>query len=150
MRPVCGSGGGPSVGAVGALWRAEAMKRGRDMIQPSAAAMNPSSTDSTTTDEVRLSKNAVTVLENRYLNRDDHGKVIESPAQLFRRVARHVASCEPKWGASAQATQEIEDTFFRLMAERYFMPNSPTLMNAGRGPGVLAACFVLPLRDSTP
>lgn len=120
------------------------------MIQPSATAASSISTDPTSTDEVRLSKNAVTVLENRYLNRDDHGKVIETPAQLFRRVAKHVASCEPKWGASAQATQEIEDTFFRLMAERQFMPNSPTLMNAGRRLGMLSACFVLPLEDSIP
>src|SRR5262249_57003583 len=97
------------------------------MIQPSAAAANP-----VTADDVRLSKNALTVLENRYLNRDDQGRVVESPAQLFRRVAKHVASCEPKWGASAQATQEIEDTFYRQMTERYFMPNSPTLMNTGR------------------
>jgi ribonucleoside-diphosphate reductase alpha chain len=115
------------------------------MIQPSAAATGPS-----TSDEVRLSKNALTVLENRYLNRDDQGRVVESPAQLFRRVAHHVASCEPKWGASAQATQEIEETFYRLMTERYFMPNSPTLMNAGRRLGMLSACFVLPLEDSIP
>jgi ribonucleoside-diphosphate reductase alpha chain len=115
------------------------------MIQPSAAAANP-----VTTDDVRLSKNALTVLENRYLNRDDQGRVVETAAQLFRRVAKHVASCEPKWGASAQATQEIEDTFYRQMTERYFMPNSPTLMNAGRRLGMLSACFVLPLEDSIP
>jgi ribonucleoside-diphosphate reductase alpha chain len=115
------------------------------MIQPSAAAANPG-----TSEDVRLSKNALTVLENRYLNRDDQGKVVETPAQLFRRVAKHVASCEPKWGASAQATQEIEDTFYRQMTERFFMPNSPTLMNAGRRLGMLSACFVLPLEDSIP
>ncbi len=101
-------------------------------------------------DALDLSKNAITVLENRYLNRDDDGNVVESPAQLFRRVAHAVSAVEPKWGVSAEATQEIEDTFYRVMAERYFMPNSPTLMNAGRRLGMLSACFVLPLNDSIP
>jgi ribonucleoside-diphosphate reductase alpha chain len=110
--------------------------------------MNPATSSSK--DQVDLSKNAVTVLENRYLNRDDDGKVIESPAQLFRRVAHAVASVETKWGVSPEAVKEIEDAFFRVMAERWFMPNSPTLMNAGRRLGMLSACFVLPLEDSIP
>lgn len=117
------------------------------MIQP-AAAMGVAASKGL--ESVELSKNAVTVLENRYLNRDDDGKVIESPAQLFRRVAHAVAAIESKWGVSAEAIQEVEDAFYRSMTERYFMPNSPTLMNAGRRLGMLSACFVLPLNDSIP
>ncbi len=116
------------------------------MIQPAAAAMSAGGK----TDGVDLSKNALTVLENRYLNRDDDGKVIESPAQLFRRVAHAVAAVESKWGVSAEAIREVEDAFYRTMTERFFMPNSPTLMNAGRRLGMLSACFVLPLDDSIP
>lgn len=118
------------------------------MIQP-AAAMNVGNT-SDSKDGVGLSKNALTVLENRYLNRDDDGKVIETPAQLFRRVAHAVAAVEEKWGLSADAIKEVEDAFYRTMTERLFMPNSPTLMNAGRRLGMLSACFVLPLNDSIP
>ena len=114
--------------------------------------MNPANLKATsaTQDSAGLSKNAVTVLENRYLNRDDDGKVVESPAQLFRRVAKAVAAVEKTWGVSAEATLEIEEAFYRVMTERYFMPNSPTLMNAGRRLGMLSACFVLPLNDSIP
>ncbi|MBL8843350.1 MAG: adenosylcobalamin-dependent ribonucleoside-diphosphate reductase [Planctomycetes bacterium] len=117
------------------------------MIQPAAAIGAAASKGN---DSVDLSKNALTVLENRYLNRDDDGKVIESPAQLFRRVAHAVAAVESKWGVSAEAIKEVEDAFYRSMTERYFMPNSPTLMNAGRRLGMLSACFVLPLNDSIP
>ena len=104
------------------------------MIQPAAAVGSAGSKGG---EAVDLSKNAVTVLENRYLNRDDDGKVIETPAQLFRRVAHAVAAVESKWGVSAEAIREVEDTFYRSMTERYFMPNSPTLMNAGRRLGML-------------
>ena len=97
-----------------------------------------------------LSSNALTVLENRYLNRNDQGEVIESPAELIRRVAHAVAAVESKWGLSEAAIAEVEQVFFDLMAERRFMPNSPTLMNAGRRLGMLSACFVLPLDDSIP
>jgi len=118
------------------------------VIQPAAAMNASSATNQGDTSE--FSKNALTVLENRYLNRDDDGKVIESAAQLFRRVAHAVAAVESKWGLSAEAIQEVEETFYRVMTERWFMPNSPTLMNAGRRLGMLSACFVLPLEDSIP
>jgi ribonucleoside-diphosphate reductase alpha chain len=91
-----------------------------------------------------LTPNALTVLERRYLERDGEGRVIETPDGMFRRVARAVASVE---GADAAAWEE---RFYRRMARLEFLPNSPTLMNAGRDLGQLAACFVVPVGDSMP
>ena len=95
-----------------------------------------------------LSPNALTVLEDRYLRRDDDGRVMETPSEMFGRVARTVADVEKTWGATPQECQETANAFYRLMAGRCFLPNSPTLMNAGRRLGMLSACFVLPLEDS--
>jgi len=94
-----------------------------------------------------LSENARRVLEKRYLKRDVNGAVVETPEQLFRRVAHHIAQAEKKYGDAAQA-KEAEEVFYRMMTEFKFLPNSPTLMNAGRRLGQLAACFVLPVEDS--
>ena len=94
-----------------------------------------------------LSGNAKTVLERRYLKKDPSGKVIETPDKMFRRVARHIAKAELAYGNQEQA-DEMEDAFYDLMTEFRFLPNSPTLMNAGRRLGQLAACFVLPVEDS--
>ena len=99
-------------------------------------------------DQPELSANALTVLEERYLSRDDSGQVVETPAELFRRVAGTVAAAEKTWGADEDECQKIESDFYRLMASGEFLPNSPTLMNAGRRLGMLSACFVLPLEDS--
>lgn len=85
--------------------------------------------------------NAVVVLENRYLDRDASGELIETPKEMVKRVADHVASVEDdqiKWASK----------FYTMMWDQKFMPNSPTLMNAGRSLGMLSACFVLPLKDS--
>lgn len=95
-----------------------------------------------------LSPNAVTVLEKRYLKRNEEGKVIETPEKLFRRVARHVASAEAIYGKAEAEVKRIEDEFYELMTSLVFLPNSPTLMNAGRRLGQLSACFVLPVDDS--
>ena len=97
-----------------------------------------------------LSANASAVLERRYLRRDkETGEVIESARQCFWRVASHVAQAELKQpGGSAEAALAIAEEYYGLMAERRFMPNSPTLMNAGRPMGMLSACFVLPVEDS--
>ncbi len=100
--------------------------------------------------EPDLSPNAVTVLEHRYLMRDDDGQVAETPAELFRRVAKAVAQPEVNWTTTPEERQRLEHEFYRLMATRRFLPNSPTLMNAGRRLGMLSACFVLPLEDSIP
>jgi len=95
-----------------------------------------------------LTKNAVTVLEKRYLKKDDEGKPIETPEGMFHRVAEAITGAETRYGKSEAEVKETEAEFYRLMSELEFLPNSPTLMNAGRELGQLAACFVLPILDS--
>jgi ribonucleoside-diphosphate reductase alpha chain len=95
-----------------------------------------------------LSDNARRVLRRRYLKKDSDGNVIETPEQMFRRVAHHIAKAEKKYGAGKKRIRELENIFFKMMTEFKFLPNSPTLMNAGRRLGQLAACFVLPVEDS--
>src|SRR2546427_3877647 len=95
-----------------------------------------------------LSPNAVTVLERRYLIKDEAGRPVERPEDLFWRVARTTAAPDGDYGASDKAVEGLAETFFELMATRGWMPNSPTLMNAGRPLGQLSACFVLPIGDS--
>ncbi|MFZ1984557.1 MAG: ribonucleotide reductase N-terminal alpha domain-containing protein, partial [Desulfatitalea sp.] len=89
---------------------------------------------------LRLSDNARKVLERRYLRKDPNGKPLEKPAQMFRRVARHIAQAELTSDPQAD-TQAVEECFYELMTDLKFLPNSPTLMNAGRRLGQLAACF---------
>ena len=98
--------------------------------------------------EPKLSKNARTVLEARYLKKNEAGKCIEHPADLFARVARTIAAVETQYGGSEYDKRQWEQRFYDIMADGDFMPNSPTLMNAGREMGMLSACFVLPVRDS--
>ncbi len=99
-------------------------------------------------DDIRLTENARKVLEARYLKKNEAGECIETPADLFRRVARCVADVELRYGACESDRQLWENRYYRLMTTGAFMPNSPTLMNAGREMGMLSACFVLPVRDS--
>ncbi len=94
-----------------------------------------------------LSPNAVTVLERRYLKRDEEGKVLEAPADMFERVARTIADAE-KCFTKGEKPAELATEFNRMMTSLEFLPNSPTLMNAGRQLGQLSACFVLPVGDS--
>jgi Ribonucleotide reductase, alpha subunit len=96
---------------------------------------------------IKLSDNALRVLERRYLSKDGEGKAIETPQQLFRRVAKHIGSAELLYDSKADVSL-WEEAFYQLMANLDFLPNSPTLMNAGRELGQLSACFVLPIEDS--
>ena len=96
------------------------------------------------THPVVLSENARTVLERRYLLRSASGAVVETPEQLLARVAEAIASVEPVEADRAAWAQR----FYDAMAGLRFLPNSPTLMNAGTGRGTLAACFVLPVEDT--
>lgn len=97
---------------------------------------------------VELSPNAITVLEKRYLLKDEKGKPAERAEDLFWRVASTVAAPDATYGASEGAVDELAEAFYDVMAKRLFMPNSPTLMNAGRPLGQLSACFVLPVDDT--
>ncbi len=98
--------------------------------------------------ELQLSANALTVLERRYLVKNDAGHPAEAPDELFWRVARTIAAPDGAYGASEGAVEALAEEFFRVMGERKWMPNSPTLMNAGRPLGQLSACFVLPVDDA--
>lgn len=98
-------------------------------------------------DDLKLPLNSIQVLERRYLLKDDEGKVIETPSQLFTRVAHFIASNEKSYDADDKTVKFYEDAFYEIMTNFEFLPNSPTLMNAGTGLGQLAACFVLPVRD---
>ena len=95
-----------------------------------------------------LTDNALAVLRARYLAREG-GLVVETPQELFRRVARHVTTVEGRYGTGAEELAQLRATFERMMSDLEFLPNSPTLMNAGRPLGQLAACFVVPVEDST-
>lgn len=98
-------------------------------------------------DDLKLPINSVQVLERRYLLKNDKGKVIETPSQMFQRVASYIASNERRYGADDNAVKHYEQAFFQVMTDFEFLPNSPTLMNSGTGIGQLAACFVLPVED---
>jgi ribonucleoside-diphosphate reductase alpha chain len=95
-----------------------------------------------------ITENALTVLKSRYLIKDQHDKCIETPAQLFSRVALLVAQAEAKYGAMDSEIKAWHRRYYDLMASLKFLPNSPALMNANRPSGMLSACFVLPIEDS--
>lgn len=120
-----------------------------EVVQPaiSAQAAMPAPAVELPPVVLNLSENALVVLEKRYLQKDSRGNVIETPADLFRRVSKHIASAELVFDKQADAGA-WEERFFRLMTSLDFLPNSPTLMNAGRELGQLSACFVLPIEDS--
>jgi len=94
---------------------------------------------------VELTANALKVLEKRYLRKDADGNIIETPEEMFRRVARNIASADERYGEDAKKTEE---EFYEMLEKLYFLPNSPTLMNAGTSIQQLSACFVLPVEDS--
>src|SRR5436309_3595125 len=96
----------------------------------------------------KLSENALRVLAKRYLKKNDKGKVIETPKELFARVAWNLAQAERNYGATEAEVEETARRFFRIISNLEFLPNSPTLMNAGLDLQQLSACFVLPVDDS--
>ena len=95
-----------------------------------------------------LTDNSKVVLEKRYLLKDENDEVIETPNEMFIRVAKALAKPEKDYGVADKKIKQIENLFYQSMASLEFLPNSPTLMNAGTGAGTLSACFVLPLTDS--
>jgi ribonucleoside-diphosphate reductase alpha chain len=98
-------------------------------------------------DDLKLPLNTVEVLRRRYLLKDEYRNVIETPSELFRRVAAHIAKGEKNF-KSPVTPEEAEERFYHMMRNLEFMPNSPTLMNAGTSLGQLSACFVIPVEDS--
>ena len=110
----------------------------KGMVNPSLDKTKP---------QTKLSSNAVKVLERRYLKKNEDGKVVETPEDMFRRVASNIAKADLFYNPNADI-KETEEKFFNMMARLEFMPNSPTLMNAGRDLQQLSACFVLPIGDS--
>ena len=90
----------------------------------------------------------IEILKERYLLGDKNGKIIEKPDDMFRRVAKAVSRAEEKYGRSKNEVKKFEEIFYKMMVNSRFLPNSPTLMNAGTEMGQLSACFVLPVEDS--
>lgn len=97
---------------------------------------------------LNFSENAIKVLEKRYLKRDKDGNCTETPSDMFKRVAETIAKGDLNFGKSQEEVNQLTKRFYDAITHRFFMPNSPTLMNAGRELGQLAACFVLPVEDS--
>src|SRR5438876_2819350 len=98
--------------------------------------------------EAQLNENARAVISKRYLIKDATGTPVEQPEDMFWRVAGTVAEADRRYGSSDSDVTDMGHEFYRLMVERRFEPNSPTLMNAGRPLGQLSACFVLPIEDA--
>lgn len=111
------------------------------------ADLNETATYPKTIDEM-LSPNSLTVLRKRYLLKDEEGSAVEEPSDMFRRVAENIASAELRYGADETRVADAAHDFYDLMTSLEFLPNSPTLMNAGRELQQLSACFVLPVDDS--
>jgi len=125
------------------------------MINTTTEQSGPMAARLTDTDRIdpirkslKLSDNARRVLEARYLKKNKDGKCTETPEEMFRRVANTIARVETRYDLGPAELAELEEKFYNLMGSKRFMPNSPTLMNAGREMGMLSACFVLPVRDS--
>jgi ribonucleoside-diphosphate reductase alpha chain len=109
--------------------------------------MERHSVESSSGQTLMLSKNAIRVLEKRYLGKDAQGNCTETPEMMFRRVAENIAAQDTKYAPECD-TSVVADEFYHMMTSLEFLPNSPTLMNAGKDLQQLSACFVLPVEDS--
>jgi ribonucleoside-diphosphate reductase alpha chain len=99
-------------------------------------------------DNLDFSSQATRILERRYLLKDSEGNLVESPKEMLRRVANNLAQADAAYGANEEKIKEIEEEFYSIMVELKFLPNSPTLMNAGTKTQQLSSCFVLPISDT--
>ncbi len=97
---------------------------------------------------MKLSENAIVVLRSRYLQKDKNGNIIETPEEMIERVAKFIAEADRNYQATDKEIEQTKEEFFNIMSELKFLPNTPTLVNAGRALGQLSACFVLPVDDS--
>src|SRR3990167_529095 len=97
--------------------------------------------------DMKISPKSMLVLEERYLKKNKSGKIIETPEEMFRRVAGNIALADAEYKSDAEI-KTLEDQFQSMMSNLEFLPNSPALMNAGRKYQQLSACFVLPVEDS--
>jgi ribonucleoside-diphosphate reductase alpha chain len=95
-----------------------------------------------------LTQNAIKVLEKRYLKKNEEGRIVETPEELFRRIASTIAKADLDYKKTGEEAKALGEEFYKMMTSLCFLPNSPTLMNAGRRLGQLSACFVLPVDDS--
>jgi len=121
----------------------------KDRQEPLVEVLKPKKQSAAKKDRIipDFSENALKVVEKRYLQKDADGKPVETPAQMFERVARHIAKVDADYGATAEEVQETEDQFYEAMARFEFTPNSPTFWGSGTKLGQLSACFVLPIED---
>ena len=124
------------------------MTTGHNKPSDDSDAQNSSDPNANSFRPVNLTENAQVVVEKRYLRKGKSGEHIEDAQGMFRRVADALAEPDLRYGANDQQVKETAQRFFEIMATLEYLPNSPTLMNAGTGAGTLSACFVLPLADS--
>ena len=99
-------------------------------------------------DDMKMPVNVIKVLASRYLKKDENGKIVETPHEMFQRVAGGIAIADKLYGKTDSEIEQTKQEFYDMMVNFDFMPNSPTLMNAGLPLGQLSACFVLPVGDS--
>lgn len=119
----------------------------RGKAKNESLAFEPPENDQLFSKSLKLTENALTVLKRRYLRKNEKGEVLESPHDMFQRVAHHLAQADASYATESEV-KALETDFYAMMTDLKFLPNSPTLMNAGRPLGQLSACFVLPLEDS--